>query len=262
MQLNTPIAESLRIVLAGNRNAGKSSLLNSIFQKDVAIVSDVAGTTTDPVSRKIELFPVGPCVITDTAGLDDTGDLGDLRIEKSKEKLLESDLCLFVSRSDKKITESEKEFYSFLKEKKLAALVVYTFYENADSKALEEKKQFFDGFDFIVTDNKNPSSYYESLMKKIEKAASSVQKEEGVLEGLVKEGDSVLLVCPIDSAAPKARLILPEAEIDVPFRDVALIYEALACIHNHDKMVLHIAGAAAPNDLTVIRSGKRRILPC
>ena len=81
MQLNTPIAESLRIVLAGNRNAGKSSLLNSIFQKDVAIVSDVAGTTTDPVSRKIELFPVGPCVITDTAGLDDTGDLGDLRIE-------------------------------------------------------------------------------------------------------------------------------------------------------------------------------------
>ena len=212
MQLNTPIAESLRIVLAGNRNAGKSSLLNSIFQKDVAIVSDVAGTTTDPVSRKIELFPVGPCVITDTAGLDDTGDLGDLRIEKSKEKLLESDLCLFVSRSDKKITESEKEFYSFLKEKKLAALVVYTFYENADIKALEEKKQFFDGFDFIVTDNKNPSSYYESLMKKIEKAASSVQKEEGVLEGLVKEGDSVLLVCPIDSAAPKARLILPEAE--------------------------------------------------
>ncbi|MBP5587885.1 MAG: 50S ribosome-binding GTPase, partial [Treponema sp.] len=113
MDIKTPVSESLRIVLAGNRNAGKSSLLNSIFQRDVAIVSDVAGTTTDPVSRKIELRNLGPCVITDTAGLDDVGELGQKRTEKSLEKLLESDLVLFVSSLNKEITQSEKDFYNF-----------------------------------------------------------------------------------------------------------------------------------------------------
>ncbi|WP_318661824.1 [FeFe] hydrogenase H-cluster maturation GTPase HydF [Treponema sp.] len=212
MDIKTPVSESLRIVLAGNRNAGKSSLLNSIFQKDVAIVSDVAGTTTDPVSRKIELRNLGPCVITDTAGLDDVGELGKKRTEKSLEKLLESDLVLFVSSLNKEITQSEKDFYNFIKEKKLNSLLVYTFAENENNKFFEEKNEFFKDIDFIKTDNKKPAEYYENLLFKIEKAASKAEKEIGVLDGLVKKGDTVILVCPIDDAAPKARLILPQVE--------------------------------------------------
>ena len=95
--ITTPLAELTTIVIAGIRNAGKSSLMNNLFKKNVGIVSDIPGTTTDPVTRKIELGKLGMCAVTDTAGLNDTGVLGDLRVQKSKERLIAADLLLFAS---------------------------------------------------------------------------------------------------------------------------------------------------------------------
>lgn len=211
--MTSPLSESLRIVLAGVTNAGKSSLLNALFEKDIAVVSAKSGTTTDPVTRKIELFPLGPCAVTDTAGLDDTGDLSEKRIEKSMERILEADLVLLVTPSDKSVHESERELISLLKKREIPFLGVITFCPSVPSS---EKAALFTETGFVSLDLESSpaviSQKINILLNLIESKSNLISKELSPVEGIVKKGDNVILVTPIDTAAPKGRLILPQQE--------------------------------------------------
>jgi [FeFe] hydrogenase H-cluster maturation GTPase HydF len=206
----TPLAESISIVLAGNRNAGKSSLLNAVFQKDVAIVSSTPGTTTDPVTRKIELGKLGSCSVTDTAGLDDEGELGTQRIEKTKERLASADLVLFVTPQDKPVTQSEKYLLEWLEQKKLVYIGVLTF---ADRQPDDGKMHFFPaGKAVTICTAPEIRPDITSLLEKTESMENAIRRELTPVEGIVHEGEFVMLVTPIDLAAPAGRLILPQVE--------------------------------------------------
>lgn len=218
---STPLSESIHIVLAGVTNAGKSSLMNALFDKDVAVVSAVAGTTTDPVTRKIELDKIGPCSITDTAGLGDTGDIGNLRIQKTTERLETADIVLFVSPSDKPVTAEERELLAYLSQKKMPYIGVLTF---ADKTADDTKKNFFPPERTVTIDNtSHPDT--KPLLLKIESLEKEIDRELTPLEGIVKPKQLVVLVTPIDLSAPKGRLILPQVETlrDALDRDCAAV---------------------------------------
>ena len=139
----TPLSESLHIVIAGNTNAGKSSLFNALFRNNVAVVSSTPGTTTDPVTRKIELSNLGPCSITDTAGLDDTTELGAQRIKKSHSRITTADLVLFATPANISLTEDEKTLMSELTKSKIPVIAIFTFDDKKDSEILNQKANFF-----------------------------------------------------------------------------------------------------------------------
>ena len=220
-QTETALAELQRIVLAGVRNAGKSSLMNNLFEKEVAIASETPGTTTDPVTRKIELGKLGMCALTDTAGLDDLGELGEQRIKKSRERMQSADLILFVSPADRALCREEIELKAWLEEEKRPWLGVLTF---SDRPLDAGKKDFFPGDKQIKVENTQKGSALP-LIRKMEKLSKSLDKEMTPLEGLVKEQDLVLLVTPIDLAAPAGRLIMPQVETirDLLDRDCAAL---------------------------------------
>lgn len=217
----TPLAELTTIVLVGIRNAGKSSLMNNIFKKNVAIVSDTPGTTTDPVTRKIELGKLGMCAVTDTAGLDDTGELGKMRVEKSKERVETADVLLFVSPGNLPPQPREVEFLRWLETKGIPWAGVVTF---ADLPLHPEKRGFFPGDRCVFQDNFQPESAVK-LIAALEKLKHSINREITPVEGLVQEQDLVLLVTPIDLSAPSGRLILPQVETirDLLDRDCAAL---------------------------------------
>ncbi len=206
--IKTPTSERLKIVLFGKRNAGKSSLINQIAKKEIAIVSDHPGTTTDPVSFPMELGDLGPVVFVDTAGLDDEGELGKLRIEKTLEKLNIADICIFVTPANEPLTEKELQIYNNIKEKK-PTIVVFTFFESID-RIIEDKKRFLQE-KFAAVDNIKSIGILE-LRKTLITMREFINPEPDLLDNIVNEQDLVLLVAPIDLAAPKGRLILPQIE--------------------------------------------------
>lgn len=174
---DTPAANRIHIAFFGLRNAGKSTLVNAFTNQNIAIVSDVAGTTTDPVSKAMEILPLGPCLITDTAGLDDVGELGLKRVEKTLKVLETTDVAVWVGEG---MTDA---FKSACAARKTTILE----YRRGDS--------------------------VEELKKKIA-ALKLVDDTPGLLEGLVDpEDDHVVLVCPIDESAPKGRIILPQVQV-------------------------------------------------
>lgn len=221
MSNSTPLAELTTIVLVGIRNAGKSSLMNNIFKKNVAIVSDTPGTTTDPVTRKIELGKLGMCAVTDTAGLDDAGALGKLRVEKSKERVEAADVLLFVSPGNLPPQPREVEFLRWLETKGIPWTGVVTF---ADLPPHLEKRGFFPEDRCVFQDNFQPESAVK-LIAALEKLQHRINREITPVEGLVQEQDLVLLVTPIDLSAPSGRLILPQVETirDLLDRDCAAL---------------------------------------
>ncbi|MFH0780444.1 MAG: [FeFe] hydrogenase H-cluster maturation GTPase HydF [Pseudomonadota bacterium] len=221
MSTTPPLAELTRIVIVGIRNAGKSSLMNNLFKKNVAIVSDTPGTTTDPVTRQIELGKLGMCAVTDTAGLDDTGTLGELRIEKSQERLTTADLILFVSPSHLPPHPKEVAFLGWLQAQQQPWIGVLTF---SDLPPHPEKVGFFPGDKWIFQDNFQPESAL-NLVAGMEKQKEKIHREITPVEGLVQEQDLVLLVTPIDLSAPAGRLILPQVETirDLLDRDCAAL---------------------------------------
>jgi len=206
---NTPLAEQIRIVLAGLRNSGKSSLMNNLFEKDVAIVSDSPGTTTDPVTRTLELGKLGPVAVTDTAGFDDTGGLGALRIEKSLDRIGNSDIIVFTTPLCDKLTTGEEQFLAGMAAKKIPVIVVLTFGDkqpdNAKLAVLQET------YTTIIADNPAKKGITE-LKAALIAYHDKLDTEITPCEGLVAENDLVILVTPIDLAAPKGRLILPQVE--------------------------------------------------
>lgn len=182
--MNTPSSERIHIAFFGCRNAGKSTLVNEILGQDLSIVSDVKGTTTDPVQKAMELLPLGPVVIIDTPGYDDEGELGKMRIAKTRQILNKTDIAVLVIDFQNGTTEADLAFKSLIEEKKIPLV------------------------EFI--NKKNGPIEKERLIASIVKAAKEIQSSKKILDGIVKSGDTVVLVCPIDEAAPKGRLILPQ----------------------------------------------------
>ena len=225
----TPKANRIHIGFFGRCNAGKSTLINMLTDQPVSLVSDVAGTTTDPVSKAMEILPLGPVVITDTAGIDDTTELGALRMEKTEEVVKKINLAVYVLRTDEEPTSDDMHWLGLLKQNNVpVALFINEI--NAVPNNLTESKASI-GRDILgeryIADHKGLSELvtvigsadFTSDAKRLELldllgglTPLDVEGEQTLLQGLVEAGDTIILVCPIDSAAPKGRLILPQVQ--------------------------------------------------
>ena len=204
MGLNQTVsAERVHIAFFGLRNVGKSSLVNAVTGQELSVVSDVKGTTTDPVKKAMELLPLGPVVIIDTAGIDDEGELGSLRIQKSKEVLDITDIAVLVTEADREFTELEKELAYTFKKKRLPFIIVLN---KADFAPYRKEKD-----NEILVSAKEGTN----ILKLKEKLAGLIpdKSEKYILKDLVNKGDTVILVMPIDESAPKGRIILPQQEV-------------------------------------------------
>lgn len=203
MSLNTVASgERLHIGFFGMRNAGKSSLVNAITGQEVSLVSDVKGTTTDPVKKAMELLPVGPVVIIDTPGLDDEGTLGEMRVKKAKEILKKTDLAVLVVDAKKGLCDSDNEMISVFDSLGLPYLVVYNKADLIDKATPEKPNEIF----VSAKDGVN----IHQLKELIAKSASKGSVASFLLDDIIEEGDTVILVTPIDESAPKGRIILPQ----------------------------------------------------
>lgn len=211
---NTPIANRKTIVLVGNRNSGKSSLFNLILGQDVSIVSDDAGTTTDPVGRNMELIGYGPVRIIDTAGLDDLGDLGQMRVRKTQLEIGEADLVVHVFNAGQENRQDLLDARD--RYKKLNKKAIYIFNKCDDIEDIQAYKNAVrPGQDCIFTSVKLGADHdlKDMVCKFIAENISGLEEDRGLLEGLARPGDTVVLVVPIDSEAPKGRLILPQVQM-------------------------------------------------
>lgn len=199
---NTPSGERLHIGFFGMRNAGKSSVVNAVTNQELSVVSDVLGTTTDPVKKAMELLPLGPVVIIDTPGLDDEGTLGEMRVQKAKEVLAKTDVAILVVDATKGKSELDEELLSIFRERKLPHIVVYNKIDLISEKSEIKENEIY----VSATAKKN----IDELKELIAKVAKLSKTQKPLVSDLLSEGDLVVLVIPIDEAAPKGRLILPQ----------------------------------------------------
>lgn len=208
MSLNTtPSADRVHIGIFGKRNAGKSSIINAITGQDLAIVSDIKGTTTDPVLKSMELLPLGPVVIIDTPGLDDSGELGTLRIQKAYQILNKTDIAVLVVDASAGMTTEDVDILQRIKEKEIPYVVVFN---KADLTTVSTED--------LPADTKNISvstvtgEHIYELKELIASLAPDEDKGRRIVGDLIQPSDFIVLVVPIDSAAPKGRLILPQQQ--------------------------------------------------
>lgn len=203
MSLNDLVsAERLHIGFFGLRNAGKSSVVNAVTGQDLSLVSDVKGTTTDPVKKAMELLPLGPVVIIDTPGIDDEGELGELRVKKTKQVLNYIDIAVLVVDSTLGLQDFDREMLSLFAQKKIPFVVAYNKSDLfAENVVLDDNT--------ILVSAKNGTNINE-LKEKIAHAVKLQNEKKQVVGDLLQNGDIVVLVTPIDSAAPRGRLILPQ----------------------------------------------------
>ena len=204
MSLNsTPAAERVHIGIFGKRNAGKSSIINAITGQNLAIVSDVKGTTTDPVLKAMELLPLGPVVMIDTPGLDDEGELGVLRIQKAYQMLNKTDVAVLVVDSNVGVTKEDMEILERIQVKEIPYLIVMN-----KCDLLEDEIGLPEAIYVSAKDGKN----IQELKEQIAAKAKKEENERKIVGDLLKPLDFVVLVVPIDSSAPKGRLILPQQQ--------------------------------------------------
>jgi [FeFe] hydrogenase H-cluster maturation GTPase HydF len=205
MRLNsTPSGERIHIGFFGRRNAGKSSVVNAVTGQDLAVVSDTLGTTTDPVYKAMELLPLGPVMIIDTPGFDDEGSLGELRIKKTKQVLNKTDVAVLIVDAQQGISDTDRQLISMFEAKELPFIIAHN-----KSDLLDNIKSSKDNEIYISA--KDKINIYE-LKEKIGKLSAEQSNEKRLVGDLLIEGDFVVLVVPIDSSAPKGRLILPQQQ--------------------------------------------------
>ena len=206
MSLNeTTSGDRLHIAFFGRRNAGKSSLVNAMTGQRLSVVSDVAGTTTDPVKKAMELLPLGPVMIWDTAGFDDEGDLGELRVEKTLEVLAKTDIAILVTDANEAVLyPDEAAFLADLEKRK-------TPYVHVKNKA-DLSTQPLPGDDAALYASAVTGMGIDTLKERLGAFAKQKQNNKKIVADLLTPGDVVILVCPIDAAAPKGRLILPQQQ--------------------------------------------------
>ena len=295
----TPKANRVHIGFFGRCNAGKSTLINMLTDQPVSLVSDVAGTTTDPVSKSMEILPLGPVVITDTAGIDDTTELGALRMEKTEEVVKKINLAVYVLRTDEEPTSDDMHWLGLLKQNNVpVALFVNEINKKnkekvelntANTDKVELNTANIDKVELNTADKEkvesniankdnvesNTSAYikshkglsdlatvigsadFTSHEKRIELldllgglTPLDVEGEQTLLQGLVEEGDAIILVCPIDSAAPKGRLILPQVQT---IREI-LDYKGLALVCQTEELPSMINSLTHPPKMVICDS--------
>jgi len=201
---DTVSAERVHISFFGRRNAGKSSLVNALTGQEISVVSDVKGTTTDPVKKSMELLPLGPVVMIDTPGFDDEGELGMLRVQKTREILAKTDVAILVVDAQAGIQDSEEEFLNLLKEKNLPYVIVYNKGDLLDELPQENDNEIW------VSATKG--THINKLKEKLGGLAKAGKNDKKIVADLLDVGDVVVLVTPIDESAPKGRLILPQQQ--------------------------------------------------
>ena len=263
----TPKANRVHIGFFGRCNAGKSTLINMLTDQPVSLVSEVAGTTTDPVSKSMEILPLGPVVITDTAGIDDTTELGTLRMEKTEEVVKKINLAVYVLRTDEEPTADDMHWLGLLKQNNVP-IALFINEINAEIDKENDKENNIE--------NKTDASTYVETHKGLSELATvigsadftsqdkrlelldllggltplDVEGDQTLLQGLVEEGDTIILVCPIDSAAPKGRLILPQVQT---IREI-LDYKGLALVCQTEELPAMINSLKSPPKMVICDS--------
>ena len=213
MSLNdTPSANRVHIGFFGCRNAGKSSLVNAVTGQSLAVVSDVAGTTTDPVYKSMELLPLGPVVIIDTPGIDDTGELGELRVSKTRQVLAKIDVAVLVVDGSVGLSAADRELTELFKEKNINYIIAYN-----KSDLVKDDTMVQNSAENSIWVSAERRQGIEELKELIGKLTVTDTMTRRLVGDLIQPGDMVVLVIPIDSAAPKGRLILPQQQV---IRDV------------------------------------------
>ena len=224
----TPKANRVHIGFFGRCNAGKSTLINMLTDQSVSLVSEVAGTTTDPVSKSMEILPLGPVVITDTAGIDDISELGALRIEKSEEIIKKINLAVYVLRNDEAPTADDMMWLNKLKQNNVPVALFINEINAFDSESTHDNDSNSNDTNLNYVDAYPDLSAIATVVGSTDFTSNrdrltlldllggltplDVEGEQSLLQGLVDPGDTIILVCPIDSAAPKGRLILPQVQ--------------------------------------------------
>ena len=267
----TPKANRVHIGFFGRCNAGKSTLINMLTDQPVSLVSEVAGTTTDPVSKSMEILPLGPVVITDTAGIDDTTELGTLRMEKTEEIVKKINLAVYVLRTDEEPTADDMHWLGLLKQNNVP-IALFINEINAEIDKENDKENYKEN----NIENKTDASIYVETHKGLSELATvigsadftskakrlelldllggltplDVEGDQTLLQGLVEEGDTIILVCPIDSAAPKGRLILPQVQT---IREI-LDYKGLALVCQTEELPAMINSLKYPPKMVICDS--------
>lgn len=208
----TPRANRLHITLFGRRNVGKSSLINALTNQKVAVVSEIPGTTTDPVYKSMEVLPLGPVVFIDTPGIDDEGALGELRVEKTKEVLRKTDIAFLVTTVDMEWGDQEDALIKQFKQRKIPFITIINKVDN-----LNKEDNIINNREIKDISPVKTSAITGEGIKELIAQLVKLQKEEDeklhLVDDIVKEGDLVVLVTPLDKAAPKGRLILPQQQV-------------------------------------------------
>lgn len=237
------------IGIFGRRNVGKSSIINRLTGQDIAIVSDTAGTTTDPVKKSIEIFGIGPCVLIDTAGIDDVGGLGQQRIDKTMKVLEEID-CAIIVIAGNNFAEPEKQLVTRMNELAVPFFVVHNKADQepllAVLKAMVEQNYQAKVLDFSVARNDDIAMLVKMLKTIIPESA---YQKVSLFGGIVKPNDVVVLVCPVDSEAPEGRLILPQV---MAIRDV--LDNECICVVLKETLLQHYLETTAKPALIVTDS--------
>ena len=285
----TPKANRVHIGFFGRCNAGKSTLINMLTDQPVSLVSDVAGTTTDPVSKSMEILPLGPVVITDTAGIDDTTELGALRLEKTEAVVKKINLAVYVLRTDEEPTADDMHWLGLLKQNNVPIALFVNEINTENKEKVELNTTNTDKVELNTADKEKvelnlaneeklelkTSAYikshkglsdlatvigsadFTSHEKRIELldllgglTPLDVEGEQTLLQGLVEEGDAIILVCPIDSAAPKGRLILPQVQT---IREI-LDYKGLALVCQTEELPSMINSLTHPPKMVICDS--------
>lgn len=230
MSLNsTPSADRVHIGFFGRRNVGKSSVVNAVTGQELAVVSEVKGTTTDPVQKAMELLPVGPVVVIDTPGFDDVGTLGELRVRKTKQILNKTDVAVLVLDGTAGVSETEKELLGIFREKEIPFVLAVN--KEDLRKPQDVLSDLSEETENIVRVSARTGFQIEELKEKIARLAAPRENGRRIVGDLLKPMDFVVLVVPIDSAAPKGRLILPQQQT---IRDILESHAVSVVVREHE----------------------------
>ncbi len=207
---NTPNANRKHIAIYGKTNSGKSSLMNAILGQEISLVSEVKGTTTDPVSKAMELLPFGPVVFIDTAGLGDNSELGEIRVKRTLKMLQRTDFAIYVMAADAIDRENYIQTVKLFKKYAIPHMLVINKIDNIDEKQLDNLRHNFNGAQFISANKeKNILELKEDLIKRLR----NDETDETIVGDLVPYNGKIVMVVPVDSEAPKGRLILPQVQL-------------------------------------------------
>ncbi len=208
MGLNDVVsADRVQIGFFGKRNAGKSSLVNRVTNQRLAVVSDVPGTTTDPVKKSMEILPIGPVVIVDTPGFDDFGKIGEERVKQTRKILRSIDIAVLVVSLEEGLTETDRELITEFRAREVPFIIAGTKADLYPERTIEVS-----GAHFRAVSSVTGQGIYE-LEEDIAHVSGAAGSAKRITEDLIEKGDVAVLVMPVDSAAPKGRLILPQQQV-------------------------------------------------